>query len=131
MTSHHPKSEVRLVRWIARWGFGAIVGAAIATAAFVGVTVAVPPDVPAVALQAAPVYRLEVGAAIFAGLYVIGMALVLALQNRGFAEFGTGGVRAQSLADLPRTLETQEGVLNVLLELVDEMGGVRDHRDES
>jgi hypothetical protein len=40
------------------------------------------------------VYRLEVGAACFALLYLATMAFLLALDGRGFAEFGTRGLRA-------------------------------------
>jgi hypothetical protein len=107
-----------------------MVGTVIVTSLFVGVTVAVPSDVPAVALQAPAVYRLEVGGAIFVGLYVVTMAFGLALQNRAFTEIGSDGVRARSLSDLPGTLMAQEGALNVLLEVVDELEGLRDHRNE-
>jgi hypothetical protein len=120
----------RVLHWIARWGFAAMVGAAVVASLFAGVMVAVPSDVPAIALQAPAVYRLEVGGAIFAGLYVVTMAFVLALQNRAFTEIGTRGVRAQSLSDLPGALMAQEGALNVLLEVVDELEGLRDHRNE-
>ena len=84
-----------------------MVGAVMVASLFAGVTVAVPSDVPAVALQAPAVYRLEVGGAIFVGLYVVTMAFVLALQNRAFTDIGTDGVRAQSLSDLPGTLMAQ------------------------
>jgi hypothetical protein len=120
----------RVLHWSARWGFAAMVGAAVVASLFAGVTVAVPTDIPAIALQAPAVYRLEVGGAIFVGLYVVTMAFVLALQNRAFTEIGTGGVRAQSLSDLPGTLMAQEAALNVLLEVVDELEGLRDHRNE-
>lgn len=39
-------------------------------------------------------YRLEVGAACFVIFYLAAMALVLALDGRGFAEVGTKGWRA-------------------------------------
>jgi hypothetical protein len=68
-----------------------MVGGAMVIAALVGARVPVPAEVPGVALQAVAVYRLEVGGAIFVGLYVITMAFVLALQNRAFTEIGTGG----------------------------------------
>lgn len=72
--------------------------AAVSTA----IGVDLPPDLPGFALQAAPVYRLEVGAATFLGLYLVSMALVLALNNRGFSEIGMRGVKA---ADLSRGAE--------------------------
>ena len=68
-------------------------------------TVDIPADIPGVALRAPAVYRLEVGAAIFVGLYLVAMAFVLALQNRGFTEIGTGGIRATSLASKSLTAE--------------------------
>lgn len=82
---------------LARWGFAAMVGTAIVATLFAGVTVAVPSDVPAVALQAPAVYRLEVGGATFVGLYVVTMALFLALQNRAFTEIGTDGEGTESV----------------------------------
>jgi hypothetical protein len=85
---------------IIRWGFAAMIAAAIAVGLAVAVTVAPPADIPSFALQAAPVYRVEVGAAVFLGLYLATMALVLAMHNRGFTEMGTGGIRARDLAEL-------------------------------
>ncbi|HEX3361762.1 MAG TPA: hypothetical protein VHS74_12280 [Solirubrobacterales bacterium] len=61
-------------------------------------TVSPPSEVPTVALRALAVYRVEVGGAVFLGLYVATMALSLALHNRGFTEFGSGGIRARDLA---------------------------------
>ena len=86
-----------------RWGFAAMVAVAIAVGLAVAVTVAPPADIPSFALRAEPVYRVEVGAAIFFGLYLATMALVLAMHNRGFTELGTGGVRARDLAELEST----------------------------
>jgi hypothetical protein len=42
----------------------------IAVGLVAAVTVAAPPDVPAIALRSASVYRVEVGAAVFLGLYI-------------------------------------------------------------
>lgn len=78
-----------------------LVGLAVALGLMAAATVAVPADIPAVALQAAPVYRLEVGGALFTGLYLASMAFVLALRNQGFSEIGTSGVRAHDLGRLP------------------------------
>jgi hypothetical protein len=77
--------------WIERWGFAMLVGSAMVLGFVVGATVAVPTDIPAIALQAVPVYRLEVGAALFVGLYVVSMAFVLALRNRGFPRSARAG----------------------------------------
>ena len=60
----------------------------------VAITVTPPADLPSVALRASPVFRVEVGAAVFIALYLATMAFVLALHNRGFTEIGTSGVRA-------------------------------------
>jgi hypothetical protein len=75
-----------------------MVAIAIAVGLVAAVTVAAPPDVPAIALRSASVYRVEVGAAVFLGLYIAMMAFALALQNRAFTDIGTGGVRARDLA---------------------------------
>jgi hypothetical protein len=85
--------------WITRWGFPILVAGAVAAGLLVAVTAPVPVDVPSVALRAAVVYRIEVGAAIFAGLYLMAMAFVLALHNQAFSEFGTNGVKALDIAD--------------------------------
>jgi len=53
--------------------------------------------VPDFALQASPVYRLEVGAACFIVVYLAAMAFFLALDGRGFAEFGMRGLRAEQI----------------------------------
>ena len=96
----------------------------------VSATVALPADIPGVALQAAPVYRLEVGGVIFVGLYVAGMSFVLALQNRAFTEFGYTGVKARSLRDLPEALLNQEQKLTVLSKFIDEVRDAGDGQGE-
>jgi hypothetical protein len=83
--------------WLTRWGFAAAVAVAIAIGLLSGMTVHIPADIPSVALRAPALYRFEVGGAIFIGLYLVAMAFVLALQNRGFTEIGTGGIRATGL----------------------------------
>jgi hypothetical protein len=97
-----------------------MVGAAITVGFIVGATVAVPAALPAVALRAAAVYRLEVGSAISLGLYLAAMAFVLALRNRGFTEFGTGGVRAQDLNGMTEAMRVQERSLEVLASVLAE-----------
>jgi hypothetical protein len=116
--------------WISRWGFAALVGVAIVAGIAVAATVAPPADIPAVALQAAVVYRLEVGGALFLGLYLVAMVFILALQNRGFSEIGPGGVRAQDLNDVSETVAAQEGSMKLLLRVVDELRDVRDEPGE-
>lgn len=75
-------------------GFPILVLAALVISGYLAAGVQVPAPVPDFALKAAPVYRLEVGAACFAAFYLAAMALVLALDGRGFAEVGTRGLRA-------------------------------------
>ena len=65
-----------------RWGFAVLVACGAASAAWVAWHVAVPAEIPTFALQAAPVYRVEIGAAVFAAAYLASMAMALALNNR-------------------------------------------------
>jgi hypothetical protein len=82
---------------VVRWWFAAVIAAAIAIGLVAAITVTPPSDLPTVALSALPVYRMEVGAAVFFGLYLATMAFALALHNRAFTEVGTNGFRAQDL----------------------------------
>jgi hypothetical protein len=110
----------RAKAWVARWGFAAMVAAATTIAFVVAVTVAIPPEVPNVALQAPALYRAEVGGAIFICLYLASVAFVLALRNRGFTEIGTAGVKANRLDGLPEAVEELERSLRLLREIVKE-----------
>jgi hypothetical protein len=105
---------------VVRWGFAAMVAVAIVAGFATALTVAVPNEIPSFALGATPVYRVEVGAAVFFGLYLTTMALVLAMHNRGFTELGTGGFRAQDLASL-RGPELDEFVLESVEEIREQM----------
>jgi hypothetical protein len=69
----------------------------LAGSAYLAASVRMPTVVPDFALQASPVYRLEVGAACFIVVYLAAMAFFLALDGRGFAEFGTRGLRAEQI----------------------------------
>jgi membrane-bound ClpP family serine protease len=135
-STHRPKVAtvralfLRIEAWVARWGFATMIGVAAAVSGVVAAKVAVPSAIPGIALEAEPVYRLEVGGAIFIGLYLVAMAFVLALQNRAFTEIGTGGMRARSLSDLPMTLRTHERALKGLLEVLDEIWDLRDDPKE-
>lgn len=104
--------------WMERWGFATLVGSAVVLGLAVGATVAVPAEIPAVALQAAPVYRLEVGGALFIGLYLVSMAFVLAMRNHGFSEIGTSGVRAHDLGRLPDALAAERHAIAELAALM-------------
>jgi hypothetical protein len=116
---------------LARWGFAASVAAAIAVGVVVAMTIPLPADIPAVALRAAAVYRVEVGAAVFFGLYVATMAFALALQNRGFTEIGTGGVRARNLAAVSEDVIAEDVSMELLEEVREEVGDLRSWRERS
>lgn len=88
--------------WIGQWGFSCLVGAAGLGAACIAWKVAVPEQVPDFALRAEAIYRIEVGAAAFLGLYLMIMAFVLALNNRGFSEIGVNGLKAQDMTETAR-----------------------------
>lgn len=70
---------------------------------------------PDFALNAAALYRVEVGAATFLGLYLMAMAFVLALNNRGFSEIGANGLKAQDINSTAQNAITEhEKQLEVL-----------------
>jgi hypothetical protein len=116
---------------LARWGFASIVAAAIAVGLVVAMTVTPPAEIPAVALRAVAVYRVEVGAAVFFGLYVATMALALALQNRGFTEIGTNGIRARDLAAVSEDAVVENVSMELLEEVREEVGDLRTWRERS
>jgi hypothetical protein len=107
--------------WVERWGFPVLVGIAILAGLALAATVAVPPDVPTIAMRAVPVYRLEVGGALFAGLYAVTLAFVLALRNRGFTEIATSGVRAHDLARVPEAVAADRRTLDELAAAMSEL----------
>lgn len=102
--------------WLARWGFAMLVALGTALAIWVASTVEIPDELPNYALQAAPVYRLEVGAAVFTVTYVASLAFVLALGNRGFSELSATGVKARDLRGetLDETIEEHDEILDTL-----------------
>jgi hypothetical protein len=124
------RDDRTITAWFARWGFASLVTFAAGVAVLVGVMVAIPANVPGVTLQAVPVYRLEVGGAIFVGLYFASTAFVLALRNRAFIEFGSGAMKAGNLGDLPDTLLSQERAMEVLSGIVYDMRDSRDDRED-
>ncbi|HEX6456680.1 MAG TPA: hypothetical protein VF009_09205 [Solirubrobacterales bacterium] len=73
-----------------------MVGELVASA-FVTAGLSVPAVVPDYALRAVALYRLEVGGACFAIVYLLGIAFFLALDGRGFVEFGTRGLKAEQI----------------------------------
>jgi hypothetical protein len=58
-------------------------------------------------LQAKEIYRLEVGAAFFVAFYLATMALFLALDGKGFAEFGPRGLRINQVVRRSTALRHQ------------------------
>jgi hypothetical protein len=87
-------------RWLRDYGFALLVSVALACASYLAGSAAIPEPVPDYALQAEEVYRLEIGAAFFIAFYLALMAFLLALGGRGFAEFGTQGLKAQTVVAL-------------------------------
>jgi type II secretory pathway component PulK len=79
--------------------------------------------VPDFALRAEAVYRVQVGAAVFAGLYLLFVAIALAMNNRGFSEIGVNGLKAQDLTSKAQqdAIQGQEGSIAILTEVVDEI----------
>jgi hypothetical protein len=114
-----------------RWGFAALVAIAITLGLVAALTVAPLKDVPAVALQAAVIYRVEVGAAVFFGLYVATMAFALALQNRGFTEIGSGGIRARELAEVSEYAAVDHAEMELIFDVIDEVRDLRAWRERS
>lgn len=117
-----------LKAWTARWGFSLLVIAAAAISLIAAVTVALPDELPGVALGAIPVYRLEVGGTIFVGLYLMAISIVLALQNRGFTEFGTAGVRSERLDEMSEAVLAQEDSMDLLSQIVAKLSEPRHTR---
>lgn len=116
---------------VARWGFAAMVTFAVAAGLVAATTVAIPADVPSIALRAVAVYRVEVGAAVFLGFYLATLAFALSLQNRGFTEIGTGGVRAQDLATTSERVVADDALMEVLADLAKEVNDLQVWRERS
>jgi hypothetical protein len=105
----------------------------VAVSIVVGLTVAVtvcpPVEVPTVALRAVPVYRVEVGAVVFFGLYIATMAFALALRNRGFTEIGSSGFKARDLAAVSEDAVSGDVSMELLAEIRDEVDDLRLQRE--
>jgi hypothetical protein len=102
-----------------------MVAVAIAVGFTVALTVSPPVEVPTVALRAVPVYRVEVGAAVFFGLYIATMAFALALHNRGFTEIGSSGFKAQELSAVSEDAVSGDVSMKLLAELREEVDDLR------
>jgi hypothetical protein len=88
-----------VARKLDTYGFAFLVLAALACASFLAGSANVPSPVPDCALQAPEVYRLEIGAAFFVAFYLAVLAVVLALEGKGFSEFGTRGLKVETVVD--------------------------------
>ncbi len=97
-------------RLLKHYGFAVLVFVALACASFLAGSAAPPEPVPDYALQSEEIYRLENGAAFFAAFYLATMAVVLALGGKGFAEFGTRGLRAARVIRQQRSISDQEEI---------------------
>jgi hypothetical protein len=115
---------------LVRWGFAAVVAAAIAIGFAVAVSATPPADIPTLALRATAVYRVEVGAAVFFGLYLATMAFALALQNRGFTDIGTGGIRARDLAAVSEDAVAEDVSMELLSEVMGEVRELQTWQEE-
>jgi hypothetical protein len=116
---------------LARWGFAALVAAAIGVGLLAAATVPPPTELPTVALRAEAVYRVEVGGSVFLAFYLVTMALTLALHNRGFTEFGTGAVRARDLAAVSAEAISAEASRELLDDVMQEVRELSDWREET
>jgi hypothetical protein len=118
-----PTGNKGFVGWIAQWGFAILVALAVLASAYLAWKVHVPTRVPDFALKAPAIYRIEIGAGAFLGLYLVTMAFVLALNNRGFSEIGVNGLKAQDMANKAQqdAIQSHEDSLEILSGMVDDI----------
>ena len=98
-----------------RYSFALLVLVGLACASFLAGSAAVPEPVPYYALQAPEIYRLEIGAAFFVAFYLATMAVVLAFKGKGFAEFGTKGLKATTVVAQQDYVSHQEEINRQIL----------------
>lgn len=103
-------------RWLKHYGFALLVFVALTCASFLAGSAALPDPVPDYALQSEEIYRLEIGAAFFVAFYLALMAIVLALTGKGFAEFGTKGLRPETVVPQDTQEELDHRILEKLRE---------------
>lgn len=101
-------------RWLKRYGFAFLVFVALACASVLAGSATMPDPVPDYALQSEEIYRLEIGASFFVAFYLALMAILLALSGRGFAEFGTRGLRAEAVVSQATQKELDRQILEKL-----------------
>jgi len=94
-------------RLLQSYGFAFLVFVAMVCAGFVAGSTHVPKPVPDYALQAAEIYRLEIGAAFFAAFYLLTLAFLLATGGRGFAKFGPHSLAVEQVIRNGKALRHQ------------------------
>jgi hypothetical protein len=85
-----------LDRGIARRAFPLLVGGVVVLAVAVGGFAMPPPDVPAYALDSVVVYKCEVALASFLALYLLVVAILLAIEGRTVGKISTTGLELPS-----------------------------------
>jgi len=115
--------DQKILAWLSRWGFAVLVSIGVVVAVAAAWRVHVPVTVPDFALKAETIYRVEVGAGTFLGFYLVTMAFVLALSNRGFSEIGVNGLKAQDMANKAQqdAIQGHEELLKILREMMSEI----------
>jgi hypothetical protein len=88
-----------VLAWLRSYGFAALALLAIVAAVFLALRTEVPRPVPDYALQAQAIYRIEIGVCAFFGFYLVCSLFVSALNGRGLAHFGRGGVDVQRIIE--------------------------------
>jgi hypothetical protein len=118
-----PTRSKGIVAWVAQWGFAILVALGVLASAYLAWKAPVPAPVPDFALKAPAIYRIEIGAGAFLGLYLVTMAFVLALNNRGFSEIGVNGLKAQDMANKAQqdAIQSHEDSLEILSGMVDDI----------
>jgi hypothetical protein len=59
------------------------------------------------------------------------MAFALALQNRGFTEIGSGGIRARGLTAASEDVAAEREDMSLVFELIEEVHDLRAWRERS
>jgi len=116
------QAQTKLKQWLKRHGFAAgVILAGVAAIAF-GLAVPVPDDLPVPAQNSAALWRVEQAAIAYAFFYLLVLATTLGLKDRGFVEFGPGGVKAGDVAAAQKerqiALEKQAETLAALRDAV-------------
>jgi hypothetical protein len=104
--------------WLEKYGFAFLVFVALACTSYIAGSAQVPHPVPDLALQSREIYRLEIAVAFFVAFYLATLTVLLALDGKGFAEFGTRGLKATTV--IGPTAREQRETLSQQLKLADE-----------